>query len=216
MEIDGPALPRLEPARPLGDHGPRDVAHRLNRADLAVRELDRDELRLGRDGRRDLARVHAAVGGHPHDAAGPPLGAREHALVLGRVRHDLAVHAGEGEVVRLGRSGGEDDVSRPGAYGAGDLRAGGLDVGPDPTGKRVGGARVVELLGKVREHRRDDFRVHRGRSRVVQVHLAPCSAGVAHGHLLRHGLLGLISRHLESLSSPIFRFSNLFAMNSSV
>ncbi len=102
---------------------PADLADRVERADLVVRGHDRDEDRavgqrgLDRLGRDQAGRVGRQDGHIPAVLAGEPFQGVEHGLVLDRRRDDvvpLPLQGGQGpfqgEVVRLGRARGEDDL----------------------------------------------------------------------------------------------------------
>ena len=190
----------------------RDLAHGLHGPHLAVGELDRDEPRRRRDGRRHVGRAHAPVRADAHDRApaAHSRGAREHALVLGRVDDHVGPvsRRREGQVVRLGGAGRESHVAGARADCARNGRTGGADVRTHGAGSGIGRTRILELLAEIREHRCDDLGIHGRRGGIVQVY------GAA-GAPLPRSPLGMI-RHLGSLASPIFRFSNRPAMKSSV
>ena len=101
-----------------------DLANGLQHADFVVGRHDRDKNRLVIDGALQIFEIDEAVGFHRQigDAIAillKPLARIEHSLVLGHLGDDvvaaLAIHlrdALDGEVVRLRRARGEDDLFR--------------------------------------------------------------------------------------------------------
>src|SRR5205823_1317066 len=191
--------------RELPDRG--DV---LDRADLVVREHDRDEDRLVRDRLLHVVHVHEAVRLHRdgrHLAPLPlePLAGVEPRALLDRRRDDvvtlLAVHLGDAfqrQVDRLGATRGEHDllgVAR--ADEARDLRPRGVDgaLGLPPEGM-VPARGMTEPLGEVGQHRLDDSRV--ARCRRLRIH----EDRELHGHRL--GLLSPQARIDKSFGTSSF------------
>ena len=153
------------------------------RADLVVREHDRDEDRLVGDRGVELVRVDPAVAVDRQldDLEAELLEVLERVadgVVLDRRGHDpvaagLARPGGalEREVVRLGPARGEDDLARLRVQALRDALVGLVERGPGLAPERVGGRRVAELLGEERQHRlerlgaeRASWRRGRGRS----------------------------------------------------
>src|SRR5690606_8833264 len=112
----------------------------------AVQVLRRLEDRLVLDGRRDDVA--------PGRARGPR-----------RAEHDPL----DGEVVRLGAAGGEDDVAGPYPQ---HCRHAGARIGESVGGRladRVVAGRIAERAGEERKHRLQHLRAHRGGGGVVEV-----------------------------------------------
>jgi hypothetical protein len=164
----------------LGLHRAGDLGHRLHDADLVVGEHDAHQDRLVGDRVGDLRRGDQAVGGRRQvrdreAVALEALAGVERRLVLGLDGDDvlarLAVVRGDaldGQVDRLGRARGDDDLLGVAADQRGDLAAGGLDGGlGGPAEHVVAAGGVAEVLGEVRQHRLEHARIDRRRRVVV-------------------------------------------------
>ncbi len=151
----------------------------LDHADLVVGQHDRDQQRLVGDGGLELAEVDAPVGldrqvGDLEALLLEALHRVEHRLVLGLHRDEVVAaplvepgRALDGEVVRLGRARGEDDLLGAGADQGGDVAARLLDGLLGAPAEHVGAAGgVAEVGGEVRQHGLEHTRIHR-RGRVV-------------------------------------------------
>ena len=159
-----------------------DLRDRLHGPDLVVREHDRDQDRLLGDRVPNLLRGDAAVliDVEVRDAEAlslQPLAGVEHRLVLGARGDDVVAllpvelgHALDGEVVRLGRAGGEDDLLLASADQAGDLLARLFDrfLRFPAEGVAAAGG-IAEVGGEVGHHRLEHARVERRGGVVVHV-----------------------------------------------
>ena len=122
-------------ARRVGDRG--ELGHRLHRADLVVRELHRDERRVGPDDARERLGMRRAPPASTSTTSTSKPCTRaevrrrlEHRLVLDRRDDDVPAarvrerDALDGEVVGLGAAAREDDVARAAADDRGHLAPG--------------------------------------------------------------------------------------------
>ena len=158
-----------------------DLADRLQRADLVVGELDRDDRRPLRDRGGNLLGVDPAVA---IDRQLDDLEAEllevlqrvEHRVVLDRAGHDsmaaaLARPRGalQREVQRLGAAAGEDDLARTRPDRAGDTLMGLVERSARSPAVRVRRRGVAELAAQERQHRLERLRTQRRRGGVVEV-----------------------------------------------
>ena len=159
-----------------------DLGDRLDGPDLVVREHDGNEDRLVGDRCAQLVEGDAAVllDRQVRDAVALPLEALasiEHGLVLGATGDDVIafvlVKFGDpldGEVVRLGGAGSEDDLLAVSAQERGDLLARLLHRFLGAPAEGVAAARrVAELGGEVGHHRLEHPRIEGSRGVVVEI-----------------------------------------------
>ena len=193
------------------------LGDRLNYADLVVRKHDGDQDGLVVDGPLQVFEVDQAVRLHRQigDAIAilfQPLAGIEHRLVLGYLGDDvvaaLAVHLGnalDGQVVALGRAGGEDDLLGGRANQLCHLLAGLFDrLLGFPAKGVVAAGRVAEFRGEVGHHRLKHARIH-GRGGVVihvdrQLHV--CRRLRCLSQRCSFALLLLIHVNLDVLPQP--------------
>jgi len=180
-----------------------DLGDRLDRADLVARPADGHEDRLVGDAGAQLLGRHAPVQvdrqagdakavllevlGDVQDGDVFGLG-DDDVVALAPVAHGVA---DQGEVVRLGRARGEDDLGRLGADEAGDAGAGLLEGGRGRVADAVQRRGVAEVLREVGQHGLDDPRVDGLGGLVVGVD----DAGRAHG---RNGVRRLRGAHHDT------------------
>ena len=163
-----------------GFHGLHDPRDGLDRADLVVREHDRDEGRLaGPDGRGDGRRVHDAAFVDADLCDFTPslllqrVDAREDRRVLD-ARHDdvrpvVAQTRGDGPVVGLAAAAAEGDFF---AVCVNERRHGVPRLRHRVAARRAVGVarrRVAPVAVEVGQHRVADFRINGARRRVVEV-----------------------------------------------
>ena len=165
----------------VGVHPAADLGDRLDRADLVVREHDRDEDRLVGDGGIDMVGVDPAVAiDRQLDDLEPELlevaqGVTD-GVVLDRGRDNPVAaplarpgSAFQPEVEGFGAARGQDDLAALGAEPPGDGLVRLVERRPRPAPEAVTGRRVAEVVGQEREHRVEDLAPERGRRRVVEV-----------------------------------------------
>ncbi len=133
------------------------------------------------DGRLHVGRVDATVSVHRQvrhlEAVSlEHRGRVEHRLVLDAAGDDVPAARArgpgdslQGQVVRLGATGGEDDVARPAAEDAGHRLTGLVDSLAGATTRRVDARRVPPVLAKVREHGIEHLVSQRRRRGVIEV-----------------------------------------------
>ena len=205
LHVDGNLAHRLgrvaveEDALLPGD--PPDLRHGVDGPHLVVGRHDGNQDRPLRDRRQDIRGRDEAVA--IHRKAGDlvsqflePGAAVQHRLVLGAAGDDVPSlpveglrDAEEGQVVRLGRSAGEDDLPRSGVN-QGRHRFPGLLhrlLGPPAEGVASAGG-VSELPGEKGEHRLQHFGIDRSGGLVIHVD------GLLSGHC-RHGDSDFPQRH---------------------
>ena len=165
-----------------------DLGDRLDRAHLVVGEHDRDQDRAVGDRRVQLVRVNPPVAIHRQlDDLEPELleiaQRMPDGVVLDRRGHDPMTtalarpcRALEGEVVRLGPAGCEDDLAGLGIQARGDSLVRIVERGARGTAERVGGARVAERFRQERPHRLEDLGSDRRRRGVIEVDRHPGDA----------------------------------------
>ena len=112
--------------RPVMVGEPRNLGHRLDHADLVVRQHHAHERRGRRDRRRHLCRIDQSRRRHGQLGDRPAFGRQpsnrfEHGLVLGHQRHHVPPiggrgHSGNRQVIRFGRAAREDHLTRVGAH----------------------------------------------------------------------------------------------------
>ncbi len=183
-DVDGNAADGLDGVgvkqdSPLAAHGPH-LRHGLERSDLVVGRHDRNEGGVGPHRRHDVGRAHEAVARHADArhleavALEGPTGLQDRRMLDG-AHHRVpaprrAKGAAKGQVVGFGRAGGEHDLLGLGADERRHLAARLLDRGVGFGPEHVAAARgVAEPLGEVREHGREDSRIHGRRRMVVEV-----------------------------------------------
>ncbi len=152
----------------------------LDGSDLVVAVHDGNEDRVGCQGPCDRGRVHAAFGVDLEARDAETVRRErttgiEHGLVLGRGGDDVARPAQfrepfDGQVVRLGRAGREDDFLGFGAdrrSDAGTRLADGVERARAEDMAGAGG--VAEHLHEIGDHRLEHARVHRRRRVAVEI-----------------------------------------------
>ena len=169
----------------------RQLANRLDGADLVVGEHDGDQDGVRADGRLEILHAHEAVlvhgqVGHLEALALQRLAGVQHGVVLDGARDDVAPFGGVGPgealdspVVRFGSAAREEDLARGGADEGGQALAGcGHGVG-GLLAQGVNRGGIAEMLGEVGGHGLHHFGTDGRRGRMVKVdlpHGAPASA----------------------------------------
>ena len=165
----------------VGTDAFRDLADGLDRADLVVREHDRDEDRAVREGGLELVGIHAAVpvDRQLHDLEPELLEVAQRVadrVVLDRRGDDpvaarLARPGGalEREVAGLGASRRDDDFARLRVEPSGEPVMGVVERGARRAPERMCRAGVPVRLGQERQHRVEDLATQRRRRRMVEV-----------------------------------------------
>ena len=171
--------------------GRRQLANRLDGADLVVGEHDGGQDGVRADGRLEVLNAHESVLvhgkiGHLEALALQRLAGVKHRVVLDGARDDVAPLGGvgpsealEGPVVRFGAAAREEDFARRRADEAGQALAGGSHGVGGLLAQGVNGGRIAEMLGEVGGHGLHHFGANGRRGRMVKVdlpHGAPASA----------------------------------------
>ena len=158
---------------------PPDLADRLDRTDLPAGRRQRNEARLGADRLTDSGGIDSPLGVHPDVRHRMPAllqiaaGVKDGDMLDGG-GHDVTAgsllgRSAHGEVVGLGGAGGEDDPGRAGPHEPGNLGAGSAQGRARLDSKRMRGRRVSDTPLEEGPHEREDARVDRGESTVVEV-----------------------------------------------
>jgi hypothetical protein len=177
---------RVERDAPLRRDAP-DLLDRHQRAGLAVRRLDRDQDRVGTQRVPHVVRVHQPLAVDRqirHGVTGllQRLAGAQERMVLDHGGDDVSARPRarntlDRQVVRLCAAGGEHDLVRRDAEKARDALAGNVDALTSLPPEAVYARRISEPLREVRQHRRQNLRMHRRRCVVVEI---DASHGVPH------------------------------------